>query len=219
MSYIQRIKLLSALKKVAEQEDEILYHGSSEPNLTRVKETNNYHGVNFGGIFASYDYDAAHSHGKYMYEIRLKQSEILEEIPRNSQVLSILKNETKLNPSDYEKGEEDDNYIQNLDFLWSVVCLEEPIYEIGNWVDFRDFDEYKETSGEDRWAAAHDIEERIQKRICKMLGETDLGFAGWESQRIRGVIAKKLGYKAVSTKDEHGVSYLVLPHVTLKKTN
>jgi hypothetical protein len=33
----------------------------------------------------------------------------------------------------------------------------------------------------------------------------------WEYQRMRGEVAKKLGYKAVSMRDEHGTSYLVLP--------
>jgi len=202
--------------KVTAQDYEILYHGSNNPNLTKVNELNEINDL-FGGIFASYDYDAAYSHGKYMYEIQLKQDEMLEDIPDTPQVLSIIENETEIRDSDYEEGKKDEKYIQDLDLLYSVVGLEKNLFALDNWIDFRDFDEYKNAEGEDRWHIAHDIEERIQKRICELLGKDDLGYAGWETQRIRGVIAKKLGYKAVSTKDEHGVSYLILPSVELKK--
>ena len=202
--------------KVTAQDYEILYHGSNNPNLTKVNELNEPNDL-FGGIFASYDYDAAYSHGKYMYEIQLKQDEMLEDIPDTPQVLSIIENETEIRDSDYEEGKKDEKYIQDLDLLYSVVGLEKNLFALDNWIDFRDFDEYKNAEGEDRWHIAHDIEERIQKRICELLGKDDLGYAGWETQRIRGVIAKKLGYKAVSTKDEHGVSYLILPSVELKK--
>lgn len=38
----------------------------------------------------------------------------------------------------------------------------------------------------------------------------DAGYASWEAQRVRGVLARKLGYKAVEMNDEHGTTYLVL---------
>lgn len=34
--------------------------------------------------------------------------------------------------------------------------------------------------------------------------------SSWEAQRLRGKVAKKLGYDAVEMNDEHGRSYLVL---------
>lgn len=34
--------------------------------------------------------------------------------------------------------------------------------------------------------------------------------SSWEAQRLRGQLAKSLGYDAVEMKDEHGTSYLVL---------
>lgn len=34
--------------------------------------------------------------------------------------------------------------------------------------------------------------------------------AGWEAQRIRGLVAKALGYKAIEMEDEHGTTYLLV---------
>lgn len=40
--------------------------------------------------------------------------------------------------------------------------------------------------------------------------EFDHSDLGWEMQRLRGVIARKLGFDAVECKDEHGTSYLIV---------
>jgi hypothetical protein len=40
---------------------------------------------------------------------------------------------------------------------------------------------------------------------------------GWEIQRLRGVIAREFGYKAVECKDEYGISYLCLPGCKIRK--
>lgn len=50
-----------------------------------------------------------------------------------------------------------------------------------------------------------------EARILEIFRCADLADASWQAQRIRGVIAKRLGYKAVEMKDEHGTTYLVLP--------
>lgn len=44
----------------------------------------------------------------------------------------------------------------------------------------------------------------------------DFGDAGWEAQRLRGQIAKRLGYDAIEMSDEHGTSYLITSGVPLK---
>lgn len=44
----------------------------------------------------------------------------------------------------------------------------------------------------------------------------DFGDAGWEAQRLRGQIAKRLGYDAIEMSDEHGSSYLIVSGVPLK---
>jgi hypothetical protein len=46
--------------------------------------------------------------------------------------------------------------------------------------------------------------------LMKATRSTDLGEADWELQRLRGIVAKSFGYKAVEMPDEHGMSYLVL---------
>lgn len=40
--------------------------------------------------------------------------------------------------------------------------------------------------------------------------EFDCDDLGWEMQRLRGVIARKLGFDAVECEDEHGTSYLIV---------
>lgn len=40
--------------------------------------------------------------------------------------------------------------------------------------------------------------------------EFDTDDLGWEMQRLRGVIARKLGFDAVECQDEHGVSCLIV---------
>lgn len=53
----------------------------------------------------------------------------------------------------------------------------------------------------------------------ELLGETDVGDASWEAQRLRGQIAKHLGYQSVQMQDETGTSTLVLPGVTTYPLN
>lgn len=43
-----------------------------------------------------------------------------------------------------------------------------------------------------------------------LLNAFDLTCMGWEAQRLRSILAKKLGYNAVEVLDEHGISYMVL---------
>jgi hypothetical protein len=52
--------------------------------------------------------------------------------------------------------------------------------------------------------------------LTRIFRADDAGEAGWEAQRIRGQVARALGYKAVEMNDEHGTSYLVLPGVKLQ---
>lgn len=56
-----------------------------------------------------------------------------------------------------------------------------------------------------------------EDRIKDLFAASDLGEAGWQAQRIRGDIAKDLGYSAVKMSDEHGTSYLILPGAVTKR--
>ena len=55
--------------------------------------------------------------------------------------------------------------------------------------------------------------------LQKIFGTSDLGDAGWEAQKVRGAIAKDLGYQAVEMEDEHGTSHLILPGAKLHKSS
>lgn len=50
--------------------------------------------------------------------------------------------------------------------------------------------------------------------LVDALSADNLADASWELQRLRGVIAAALGFKAVEMSDEHGDVYLVLPGTT-----
>lgn len=55
--------------------------------------------------------------------------------------------------------------------------------------------------------------------LMRIFREETVGEASWEAQRIRGKVAKLLGYQAVEMSDEHGTSYLVLPGVDVRPVN
>jgi len=64
---------------------------------------------------------------------------------------------------------------------------------------------------------AFDLAREDEVILISALGYSDLGEISWELQRIRGQIAKQLGYKAVRMSDEHGSSILVFPPTALVK--
>lgn len=58
-----------------------------------------------------------------------------------------------------------------------------------------------------------------EDELMHALRASDLGEADWELQRLRGLLAKNAGFKAVQMPDEHGMSYLVLPGTTVRPAN
>lgn len=69
--------------------------------------------------------------------------------------------------------------------------------------------------GNDRIAAA------IMSVGCEALDDCepeDAGEQGWEFQRLRGVLAARLGYTSVEMLDEHGTTYLCLPGCSIAVT-
>jgi len=73
------------------------------------------------------------------------------------------------------------------------------------WLDDEDFDTAYKAVVDDR---SHRVDEDELMRIFR---EDSVGQASWEAQRVRGELAKQLGFKAVEMNDEHGTSFLVLP--------
>lgn len=204
---------LSKIKdvEIPDENSVTLYHGSQDPSLTKVNESSG-HGF-FDSIFGAKNYDDAMDHGKHVYEIQLKKDQILEDIPETPEVLSIIKDQTKL-----KNRENDPDYDRDLNLLWSIVGLEKSSGNISQWVDFNDYKKApKDADNFELLYHNNKITKQIEENICNLLGEKDPMMAWHEAQRIRGVIAKKLGYKAVSTQDEHGVSYMILPGNKIKK--
>lgn len=58
--------------------------------------------------------------------------------------------------------------------------------------------------------------EIIMEKGCEIQPEDDedgfeIAERGWEMQRLRGVLARRLGYDSVEMEDEHGTTWLFLP--------
>lgn len=54
--------------------------------------------------------------------------------------------------------------------------------------------------------ASHKID---SDELMRIMRSDSAGEASWEAQRIRGQLAKNLGFRAVEMSDEHGISYLI----------
>lgn len=50
-----------------------------------------------------------------------------------------------------------------------------------------------------------------EKRLFQIFSANNILEVDWDAQRIRSIIAKTLGYKAIKNTDEYVTSYLVLP--------
>ena len=85
----------------------------------------------------------------------------------------------------------------------------------GELRDFSDeeYDDIFRAIVEDEGLYSADIPE---DRILEIFRASDMAEADWDAQRVRGVLAKKLGFQAVEMADEHGTSYLVLPGVKVQ---
>lgn len=58
-------------------------------------------------------------------------------------------------------------------------------------------------------AVVEDESDRVSDDLIDILKVDDVGEAQWEAQRLRGKLAKELGYDAVEMSDENGTSYLL----------
>ena len=118
MGYIQKIKLISALKKIVAST--MLYHGTNT-KFDKIKN-NSGRWLEFGGIFASLEKDVAESHGKYLYSMVLADSDILTQQGMDyhldaDKIKKILIYEADLDASD-------DAFDDDLELLWKAVVEE-----------------------------------------------------------------------------------------------
>lgn len=63
------------------------------------------------------------------------------------------------------------------------------------------------------------VADAIMSKGCESLDDCnpeDAGEQGWEFQRLRGVLASRLGFTSVEMQDEHGATYLCLPGCQLE---
>lgn len=63
-----------------------------------------------------------------------------------------------------------------------------------------------------------DVAEAIMAPECSALVDADdAGEQGWEFQRLRGVLARTLGFTSVEMLDEHGTTYLCFSGCTIER--
>ena len=199
MGYIQRVKLIAALNKIVSSENPVvLYHGSYDPDLKEIKDD----GL-FGGIFAG-SLSTARSHGDHIYKIELDWTDVCENrdlAGHTDLVRQVFERETEL-----DKNDED--YEHDFNLLWEIIINDKGTND-SLWVcGHADYPLKSEDS--------YDARKEADNIIGYLFNERDLGDAGWKAQKIRGIIAKKLGYKAVECSDEHGISYLILPGIEIE---
>lgn len=63
------------------------------------------------------------------------------------------------------------------------------------------------------------IADAIMTPACEPLDDCpaeDAGEQGWKFQRLRGVLAARLGFTSVEMLDEHGTTYLCLPGCSIR---
>lgn len=191
MGYSKRQVLAALIKVISTKNTVVLYHGSHDQNLKEIKDN----GL-FGGVFAG-SLSTARSHGDNIYKIELDWNDVCENRDLSSHadlVRQVFERETNLDKNDL-------NYKYDFDLLWEIVIRDKGCDGLYTFSEV----EYPLESEDE-----YDVEKEAENIVCHLLDEGDLGDAGWKAQKIRGIIAKKLGYKAVECSDEHGISYLVL---------
>ena len=144
----------------------------------------------FGGVFAG-DQGSAESHittsGGVLHEIEIPEEKVLTQRAFNYDLpFEEVRGALKRVASNNYLNVDDDT----LDLLYSLIIEEKNVF------DFPD--------------------EGPVLKALDMASFEDLGEASWKAQRLRGEVAKDLGYQAVETSDEHGTSYLVLPGASIK---
>ena len=99
----------------------------------------------------------------------------------------------------------------DLDYELDYDTVKSALQKAMPWLDEEDFDS--------AWIAV--IEDSAGKidsdDLQRIMREDDDGTASWEAQRIRGKVAKDLGYQAVEMDDENGTSFLIVSGTPLKR--
>jgi len=173
----------------------------------------------FGGIFASYEYEVAESHGDNIQELfssnhidhdDLRRVVFYDE-EKTEDVSKNIKEIIEKTNLDTEEPNEDE-YVELLDYIMGDESIDE--YRV---------DHDQETGESEK---INEPEMGID-RFVDLIGYTGstseyIGEAGWVLQGLKGELARRLGYTSIGMPDEHGESVLVLPGsqiITDKKAN
>lgn len=186
-------------RKQASQDDGYvtLYHGSNSDSLA------NDGGGQFGGLFTLSSHRSAEGYnGGIVYEMRVRRDKIAGKgASFDASERTIWRHLNKLT------GGKRLNARQK-EVLWEMVVDDISPNESQSTIHFENI---------------KDTEDWLDKNMSGVLAwhEYEEGIAGfsWEAQRLRGQLAKALGYDAVVMRDENGTSTLVLDTVEAKKYN
>ena len=146
----------------------VAWHGSYENKPFKI----NNDGL-FGGIFAGYSKSVANSHGNYLYEINLDESDIA-----NISKIDALSDDDL---SEIFPG------VNDVDRLRELLIEDDQPNEDDNNILNPEFDED--------------------------------GYRSWAVQKMQGIAAKKMGYKAIELEDEHGNVLLIVDDGTKLKAD
>ena len=146
----------------------------------------------FEGVFASDSSDVAEQHGDFLYTIKIDKSDLAGNAEiraglkdRGLTVKNVLSDYVELDAIDeygFDTEETAEAWSLLRSFIFEESHIEQYMYDDEEYADFfKDF-----------------------------LGNSDVGEAGWYVQKLRGILARAAGFKAVTMSDERVESVLVL---------
>ncbi len=159
-----------------------IWHNSPNSELTGISESNT--GDTFSGLFGNEggsDYG-----GRYSFKFDIPQDEILSHSDFTN-TLPYEKTKAAVEKVAKENGLSVDSDL--IDELWDYIAEDKSVFD-----ELRDYD--SGTFDEDK--------------LYALTGEYDLGEGSWKLQKMRGQVARELGYSAVEMNDEYGVSTLIV---------
>jgi hypothetical protein len=149
----------------------------------------------FGGIFASGE-DIASSHGDRLMRFDIDEKSMLDHDTFNREAF-YSENQPK----------------------WYSEAKKMVQEHKGESLSEDELDEFMELLAENKYV--QDGVDMGESRLAEILGYDDIGEQSWDIQGLRGELARRMGYGAVSMKDEHGITHLLLnsPSVKIQADN
>tara|TARA_R100000808_G_C2152543_1_gene162046 strand:- start:4021 stop:5112 length:1092 start_codon:yes stop_codon:yes gene_type:complete len=169
-------------KKLMTQETVEIYHNS--PNKEFANIDSEYHGNKFSGFFGN---EGGSDHGgNYSFKFDIPKNEILDHYDFTH---TIPYEKTKSAVEKVAKENELEIDSDLIDELWEYIAEEKNVFQHLKDYETNLFDE---------------------DMLFKLTGYIEPGEASWQLQKMRGEVAKELGYSAVEMYDEYGTSTLII---------